>query len=174
VELYQEYNLSKVHYAGFKPVLGTPMENLPPTARARENRLFQTDILLRGYGIALEELAYDPKGHLWLNVDPKMAQALSHPERFPVEVNTASYEELLRVPGVGPLSAKRLLSRRRERLIRSPREIALCGAVLKRAAPFLLLDGRAIGHLEQFIRMELRKADNKPALQLSLFPELEN
>jgi predicted DNA-binding helix-hairpin-helix protein len=174
VELYQDYGVSKVHYAGFKPVIGTPLEHLPPTPRARENRLFQADLLQRAYGIVPEELAYGPRGYLWLSADPKMVQALSHPENFPVEVNTASYEELIRVPGIGLLSAKRLLSRRRERLIRSPREIALCGAVLKRAAPFLLLDGRAIGHLEQFIRMELRKADNVPALQLSLFPELEN
>jgi predicted DNA-binding helix-hairpin-helix protein len=128
---------------------------------------------MRGYGIAASELAYAPDGNLSLDVDPKMAGALRRPDRFPVEVNSATYEELIRVPGIGPLSAKRLVSRRRERLIRDPREVALCGAVLKRAAPFLLLNGRAIGHLEQFIQMELRRMQSRPAIQLSLLDILE-
>jgi predicted DNA-binding helix-hairpin-helix protein len=147
------------------------LESRPPTPDAREARLNQAEILLRGYGMALEELAYAAGDFLALHVDPKMAQALVHPERFPVEINHATYEELLRVPGIGPLSAKRIMSRRRERLIHDPREVALCGAVLKRAAPFLLLNGRAAGHLEQFVRQELRRLNTRVAYQLPLFGE---
>lgn len=168
-ELYKDFGVRRVYFSAFKPVIETPLESRPPTPDAREARLNQADLLLRGYGLELEELAFAGSGNLSLAVDPKMAQALNHPERFPVEVNSATYEELIRVPGVGPLSAKRLLSRRRERRIRNPREITLCGAILKRAAPFLLLDGRAIGHLEQFVYQELRRCNTRPAYQLPLF-----
>ncbi|MBW3623299.1 MAG: radical SAM protein [Armatimonadetes bacterium] len=170
-ELYQDFGLRRVHFSAFKPVIQTPLEARPPTPDAREARLQQADLLLRGYEMNLSEMAFTEGGYLSLHVDPKMAQALNHPERFPVEVNTAPYEELIRVPGIGPLSAKRLIGRRRERLIRDPREVALCGAILKRAAPFLLLDGRAVGHLEQFIRQELRRLNTRPAYQLPLFGE---
>ena len=168
-QLYEEFAVRRVYYSAFKPVIGTPLEAHPPTPDAREARLNQANLLMRSYGMDLGELAFAETGNLSLHVDPKMAQALNHPERFPVEVNSAPYEELIRVPGIGPLSAKRLMSRRRERKICDPREIALCGALLKRAAPFLLLDGRAIGHLEQFVRQELRRLNTRPAYQLPLF-----
>jgi predicted DNA-binding helix-hairpin-helix protein len=167
--LYGEYGVRRVFYSAFQPVMDTPLENHPATPGVREARLIQADLLMRSYGMGAEELSFTDEGRLPTTVDPKMAHALNHPERFPVEVNSATYEELIRVPGIGPLSAKRLLSRRRERLIRDPREIALCGAILKRAAPFVLLNGRAIGHLEQFVRLELRKLNTRPSVQLPLF-----
>jgi len=169
--VYREFDVRRAFFSPFKPVPDTPLGDRPPVPAVRVRRLYQADLLMRGYGLGVEELAYVPDGNLSFTVDPKMAGALKRPELFPVEVNTASYEELLRVPGIGPLSARRLLSRRRERLIRDPREVALCGAVLKRAAPFLLLDGRALGHLEQFIRQELRRLDTRPAIQLPLFED---
>ena len=168
-EVRRDYDVRKAFFSSFRPMVGTPLEALAPSPAARERRLRQAQILLGAYGIGFEELGFGPSGNLSLSIDPKMAGALLNPGRFPVEVNVASYEELIRVPGIGLLSAKRLVSRRRDRPIRDAREIALCGAVLKKAAPFLLLNGRPLGNLEQFIRQELRRFQTRPALQLSLF-----
>jgi len=78
--------------------------------------------------------------------DPKVAWARAHPERFPVEVNRASKEDLLRVPGIGPTSAERIIRWRREAALTDLAQVGKAGAVAKRAAPYLLLNGRRPQH----------------------------
>ena len=90
----------------------TPLENLRATPALREHRLYQVDYLLRDYGFAPREVVYDAHGNLPLANDPKTAWALAHPEHFPVEVRTAAREQLLRVPGIGPASARRIVGER--------------------------------------------------------------
>ena len=111
--LYREIRLARAYYSAFTPVRGTPLADEPPTDPQREFRLYQADWLLRYYRFAVDELPFAPDGQLRTDVDPKAAWADAHPERFPVEVNAAPLDELLRVPGLGPTSAKAIVRARR-------------------------------------------------------------
>jgi len=140
--LYRELDLKRVYFSAFQPVEDTPLENHPPTPLMREHRLYQADFLLRRYGFKLDEIPFDRGGNLPLAADPKLAWALNHPEYYPIEINTAEREQLLRIPGIGPVSAKRILQVRRQRKFRYLDDLKAIGAVIRRAAPFVLLDGK--------------------------------
>jgi predicted DNA-binding helix-hairpin-helix protein len=140
--LYRQLQLARVYYSAFSPVEDTPLENHAPTPALREHRLYQSDFLLRQYGFTYDDLIFDAQGNLPLHLDPKTAWALKHPERFPLELNRASREELLRVPGIGPTSAGRILQLRRAHRLSALEELKRLGADAPRAAPFVLLDGR--------------------------------
>ncbi len=140
--LYDEMGLERCYFSAFAPVPGTPLENARPAPLMREHRLYQADFLFRRYGWGLEELPFDRAGNLPLDADPKLAWARSHPERFPVEVNRADLRELLRIPGVGPRSAGRILSHRRRERLTSLADLRSLGAIASRAAGYVLLAGR--------------------------------
>ena len=140
--LYGEVGLFRAYYSAFQPVPGTPMEGEPPVELNREHRLYQADYLLRFYGFAFEEIAFEGDGSLSRDVDPKMRWAIASPDRFPVEVNTADYKALLRVPGIGPKSATRIVRERRKGKFHRLDELRRTGAIVDRAAPFLHVDGR--------------------------------
>lgn len=140
--LYRNLRLRRAYYSAFAPVPGTPLDGRPPTPLLREHRLYQSDWLLKFYNFTFEELPFDERGNLPLEEDPKLAWARRHPELFPVEVNTAAPEQLLRVPGIGPRSARRIVSVRRERRFRSLEELRNIGVVVKRARNFVTLSGR--------------------------------
>ena len=140
--LYDKTGLGRAYFSAFQPVPGTPLENRPATPLVREHRLYQSDFLLRQYGFSLADLAFGLEGNLHTEIDPKMAWAQRHPERFPIEVNLASREELLRIPGVGPGSATRIIQMRRQGSLRHLEELSAAGAVAARAGPFVLLNGR--------------------------------
>jgi putative DNA modification/repair radical SAM protein len=139
--LYAKVGLHRAYYSAFQPVRGTPLEGHAYTPAWREHRLYQSDFLFRQYGFALDELVFDGQGHLPQEADPKALWAEAHPEFFPVEVNRASRNALLRVPGIGPRSVGRILNERRSAPLRSLRALKGTGAVAKRAAPYVLLDG---------------------------------
>ena len=111
----------------------------------REHRLYQTDFLLRKYGFRANEIFFSDDGNLSLDEDPKAVWARLHPEFFPVELNRATLEQLLRVPGIGLISAKRIVERRGAAKIRRLDELRKIGAVAGRAAPYLLLNGKLAG-----------------------------
>jgi predicted DNA-binding helix-hairpin-helix protein len=140
--LYRELRLTRVYYSAFSPIEDTPLEDHPATAPIREHRLYQSDFLFRHYGFTLEDLVFDQQGNLPTETDPKTLAALHQPERFPVEVNTARREELLRVPGIGPRSASRILQLRCKGAFRFLGDLKNIGALAQRAAPFILLDGK--------------------------------
>ncbi|MBC7250992.1 MAG: putative DNA modification/repair radical SAM protein [Anaerolineae bacterium] len=140
--LYRELNLTRAYFSAFQPVPDTPLADHPPTPLWREHRLYQSDWLLRKYGFAFEELIFDEEGNLPRQSDPKTMWAMAHPERFPIEVNRASREELLRVPGIGPRSAERIVRLRKRGKFRELSDLRRVGAIPQRAAPFVLLDGR--------------------------------
>lgn len=140
--LYRHLGLARAYYEGFRPVPATPLEVLPPTPQIRERRLYQASFLLRDYGFSVEELPFGPDGNLPLETDPKLAWARQHLQDAPVEVNRADRETLLRVPGIGPKGADRLLEARRERRLRDLGELRKLGIGVERAAPFILLDGK--------------------------------
>src|SRR5881275_2495531 len=120
------------------------MEDVRATPGLREFRLYQADHLMRGYGFAVEELAFDDGGNLPLTLDPKVAWAIAHPERFPVEVRTASRSELLRVPGIGPVASRRIVEERSRTVIRGLTDLRKLGVLTSRAGGFLTLGGRRL------------------------------
>ena len=143
-ELYARGGIHHAHFAAFRPIRATPMEDVPATPVLREHRLYQADYLLRRYGYTPGELVYDGAGNLPLAQEPKVAWALSHPERFPVEVKTASRAELLRVPGIGPATARRIVAERNAAILRGLADLRRLGVVTTRAAGFLTLAGRRL------------------------------
>ncbi len=144
--LYRELRLARVFYSAFTPIADTPLEDHPPTPPIREHRLYQSDFLLRHYSFTLKDLVFDQQGNLPTETDPKALAALNQPERFPVEINSALRQELLRVPGIGPRSATRILELRRSGAFRSLGDLKKVGASAQRAAPFILLDGKRPPH----------------------------
>jgi predicted DNA-binding helix-hairpin-helix protein len=132
------------HFAAFRPISDTPLEGAPAAPALREHRLYQAAYLLKSYGFTAEEVVYAPSGNLPLALDPKSAWALAHPEWFPVEVTTASYEELVRVPGIGPVAARRIVAQRTNAVIRGLADLRQLGVVTTRAGGFLMLKGRRL------------------------------
>jgi len=141
--LYRVFHLRRVYYSAYTPVNADarlPDPDSPPPL-LREHRLYQADWLLRHYGFAVEELLDPAHPQLELDLDPKAGWALRHPERFPVDLAHAPYEELLRIPGIGVTSAKRIIAVRGT----APLDFAdlpKLGVVMKRARQFILLRGR--------------------------------
>jgi predicted DNA-binding helix-hairpin-helix protein len=132
------------HFSAFRPISDTPLENARAAPALREHRLYQAAYLTRDYGFGDGEVVYGANGNLPLSHDPKTAWALHHPEAFPVEVTSASREELLRVPGIGPTAAKRIVAQRGTTTIRGLRDLRRLGAVTTRAGGFLTLRGRRL------------------------------
>lgn len=145
-QLYRRLGLSRAYFSPFSPVPDTPLENLPATDPHREHRLYQASFLLRDYGFHMEELSFDTDGNLPLRIDPKLAWAQNHLNERPIEVNLASREELLRVPGIGPKAAASILQARRSGQLRGLDDLGRLGIQTQRAAPFVLLDGKRPEH----------------------------
>ncbi|CAK7063490.1 MAG: hypothetical protein DELT_01532 [Desulfovibrio sp.] len=136
--LYQGPKLKRVYYSGFIPVNAYDAR-LPALAQpplVRENRLYQADWLMRFYHFSAEEILDDATPNLDLEIDPKLAWALRHPEFFPLDLNTAEYEHILRVPGIGVKSAMRIVAARRFRKL-TEEHLKKIGVVLKRAKFFI-------------------------------------
>ena len=142
--LYRKYRLKRVFYSAYVPVVENSLlpalDTKPPLLR--EHRLYQADWLLRFYGFQASELLDEAHPDFNPQLDPKCSWAVSHLEQFPVEVMRADYETLLRVPGIGPTSAKRIVSARRTAHLRFE-DLKKLGVVIKRAQYFVLCDGRA-------------------------------
>lgn len=141
--LYNKYKLKRVFYSAYVPVVENSLLPTPdtPTPLLREHRLYQADWLLRYYGFTADEILDEAHPELNRYVDPKCNWAINHPEQFPVEVNTAPYEMLLRVPGIGVTSAKRIVrARRGEKLTFD--SLKRIGVVLKRAQYFITCVGK--------------------------------
>ena len=176
--LYAKYRLKRVFYSAYVPIVESSLlpslDTKPPLLR--EHRLYQADWLLRFYGFRAEELLDEQHPDFNPRIDPKCFWAICHPEQFPVEIMRAEYETLLRVPGIGPVSARRIISARRVSHLRSE-DLARLGVVLKRAQFFITCGGRMrsglrfsagtlLRQLEAVERGQLPQAE---AQQLSLF-----
>ncbi|ADQ05188.1 Radical SAM domain protein [Caldicellulosiruptor owensensis OL] len=140
--LYKKFKLKRVYYSAYTPVNHDPRilkVESPPLLR--EHRLYQADWLIRVYNFSADELFKSKDENLDLEVDPKVMWALRNLDRFPVEVNRASYEELIRVPGVGIKSARRII---KNRVFHSLdfEDLKKMGVVLKRAKYFLTCNGK--------------------------------
>ncbi len=149
--LYHELELRRIYFSAFRPVKNSPLEGQPPTQPLREHRLYQTDWLMRVYGFTHSEveLALGKTGNLSLNRDPKLVIAGKQPWLFPVDVNTASYDELLRVPGIGPASAKRIIETRRGHSIFSVEQLRKMRVSARKALPYIWFRGMLTVEKEQ-------------------------
>ena len=141
-ELYGGFQMRRVYYSAFSPIPDAS-DDLPPESAPllREHRLYQADWLMRFYGFTGTELTQELEksatpGMLDLNVDPKMAWAIRHPEFFPVDVNRACKNDLLRIPGVGPRNAERMVRIRRHRKL-TYHDLLKLRVPLKRSEAFL-------------------------------------
>ncbi len=175
--LYDRYQLKRVFYSAYMPVsplVPVPEDYQPPLLR--EHRLYQADWLLRYYHFRAEEILDESQPDLDPRMDPKCCWALRHLEFFPVEVNRADYEALLRVPGLGVRSARRILRARRVGPL-SFEGLKRLGVVLKRAQYFLTCSGRMMtglrvsedGLLRHLVSLEAPALAGPAPEQLSLF-----
>jgi len=142
VMLYDEFKLRRAYFSGFSPVTYTPFENKTACPLMREHRLYQADFLMRLYGFKFTELSFD-KGNLSLEKDPKEIWAEQHPELFPLELNKASYDELVRIPGVGIKSARRIIEGRKQSSL-NEEKLKNMRVVLKRAHKYVLISGKKV------------------------------
>ncbi|MCO6383367.1 putative DNA modification/repair radical SAM protein [Oceanicola sp. 502str15] len=164
--LYASYKLSRVYYSAFSPI--PDASKVLPLIRPplqREHRLYQADWLMRFYGFDAGEIAPE-SGMLDLDIDPKLAWALAHREAFPVDINTAPREALLRTPGLGTTSVKRILAARRHRTLRYD-DLLKVGCNLKNAKAFITCPGWSPRGLTDDANLRARFAP--PPEQLSLF-----
>ncbi|RVU14690.1 putative DNA modification/repair radical SAM protein [Methylobacterium oryzihabitans] len=166
--LYDRHDLKRVYYSAFSPIPdGTAILPLKAPPLQREHRLYQADWLLRYYAFTPDDVAQAAEGGmLALDIDPKLAFALKHRERFPVDVNTADRELLLRVPGLGVRAVDRIVAARRHARLRLD-DVARLTSGLKRARPFLVAADYTPGGLGD--RLDLRTRLAEPPQQLSLF-----
>src|ERR1700733_5118853 len=137
--LYGSYRLKRVYYSAFSPIpdASRALPLLAPPL-VREHRLYQADWLMRFYGFGVGEIVDPTKGMLSLDMDPKLAWALRHRERFPLDVARASREELLRVPGFGTKAVDRIIATRRVTSVRSA-DLARLHVSRRKALPFIVL-----------------------------------
>jgi predicted DNA-binding helix-hairpin-helix protein len=139
--LFRTLGLKRVYYSPFRPISGTPLENLPPSSIKREQRLYQASYLLRDYGYSLEDISLDEKGHLPLNKDPKLYWAEKNLAERPMEINRASRADLLHIPGIGPRGVRSIMAARKLGVLRELDDLKKIGVNASRVAPYILLNG---------------------------------
>ncbi len=159
--LYAGGGIHHAHFSAFRPIRDTPMESQRATPALREHRLYQVDYLLRQYGFSPEEIVYGAGDNIPLTNDPKTTWALAHPERFPVELSNADLESLLRVPGVGPTSARRIVEGRRGTTIRGLSDLRRLGVVTSRAAGFVAIRGRRLSDTRWAEQLGIRRPEDE-------------
>ena len=148
--LYNKLKLKRVYYSAYISInndKNLPMLKTPPLLR--ENRLYQADWLLRFYGFKADELLNPNHPNFNPMLDPKCDWALQHIDQFPIEINTASYFTLLRIPGIGVISAKKIITARREFLLNYD-DLKKLGVVLKRAKYFITCKGQYFYNVSKF------------------------
>ena len=167
--LYGRQKLRRVYYSAFSPIPDASAI-LPPSAPplVREHRLYQADWLMRFYGFSAGELTTAATPNLALDVDPKMAWALANRAQFPVDLNTAPRELLLRVPGLGVRSVDRIVASRRWRRVRTD-DLARLRVPLARVLPFVVAGDHAPRGLAEPDAASLRALVAAPAQQLDMF-----
>lgn len=172
--LYQDPTMKRVYYSGYISV-NTYDKRLPALKQpplVRENRLYQADWLMRFYQFKVEEIVNDTFPQLDLEIDPKLSWALRHPEHFPIDINRADYEMLLRVPGIGVKSARLIVASRRFTRL-GVYELKKIGVVMKRAQYFITCRELAVHTVNELTPQGVRnllvtKANKKKGEELQL------
>ncbi len=169
--LYERFNMKRVFFSAYIPVISASnlpaISTMPPLLR--EHRLYQADWLMRFYYFNPGELFTETEQNLDLEFDPKMMYALRNIDKFPIEINKVSYEELLRIPGLGVTSAQRIVKERKDAEL-SYDSLKKMRTVLKRARYFITIKGKYYGNIKfepEIIKQELRQKEVQE--QLSIF-----
>lgn len=145
--LYQRLNFKRVYFSAYQKGLGEPdipgerrFPSGPETLFMREHRLYEVDFLIRRYGFRQDDILFDHGGNLRLDKDPKQVWADNHPEYYPVRINMADKEELLKVPGLGPDTVKRIIKIRRQRSIRRLEDLGMRGKRMEKAKGYVIFE----------------------------------
>ncbi|MBR0597949.1 putative DNA modification/repair radical SAM protein [Sinanaerobacter chloroacetimidivorans] len=180
--LYRTFKMKRVYFSAYIPVSNSPLLPTPFTAPplVREHRLYQADWLLRFYGFTADEILDEKTPFLDLEMDPKIAWALRNIEKFPMEINKVSADDLLRIPGIGATSAMRIVRQRKMAAVKFD-DLKKIGVVTKRARYFITCCGRYYGGNDiapEWIKKEISLSDSairnkllppEPQVQLSMF-----
>ncbi|HWQ05377.1 MAG TPA: radical SAM protein [Longilinea sp.] len=140
--LFRNLRLARTYYSAFTPVADTPLQDQPPENPIRQLRLYQSAFLLRDYGYDLEDLPFLAGGSLPLEIDPKLAWAKLNLSEQPVEITQAESSQLLRIPGIGVKTARRILKERRKNTIQGLSDLQRLGIPLDKAGPYILVNGK--------------------------------
>ncbi|MBW8036584.1 MAG: radical SAM protein [Planctomycetes bacterium] len=141
--LYDRLKMHRIYFSAYQQqsedqkIQSAPQPQKPEDTFTREHRLYQVDFLFRKYGFTQSDIACDKNGNLSLQADPKQVWATNHPEFFPVNVNKAHRNDLLKIPGIGPVTAKKIISHRKSENLNSISDIGKDGAILRKAIPYL-------------------------------------
>jgi predicted DNA-binding helix-hairpin-helix protein len=135
--LYKNFGLKRVFYSAFRPVVQTPLADKPPTSATREHRLYQADFLMRFYRFRPWDIPLTDGGFLPEMTDPKTLWAQQHPHYYPVNLNQANYWQLLKIPGLGPTTAKKILKIRQTEKIKSLARFEHLRIQTKKMAPYI-------------------------------------
>lgn len=170
-KLYKTFEMKRVYYSAYMPV--NEGKNLPALFTAppllREHRLYQADFLLRFYKFSASEILTEEESNFDLDFDPKINWAFRHIEMFPMEINKVSFDELLRIPGIGVTSAQRIIKQRRLIPVKFE-DLKKMGVVEKRAKYFITCNGKFFGHKSLDVSSIKESLNPKPLFtQLSLF-----
>lgn len=181
--LYNKLNLKRVYYSAYVSInedSNLPTLSSPPLLR--ENRLYQADWLIRFYGFKIDDLLDDTHPNFHTMLDPKCDWALRNLQHFPVEINKADYNTLLKVPGIGVISAKRIITARREFNL-TFENLKKLGIVLKRARYFITCNGKYYDPIKHFnenfitqnlLFLERTSTSSLNYMQTSLFDNVSN
>ncbi|WP_243343677.1 putative DNA modification/repair radical SAM protein [Anaerococcus sp. AGMB09787] len=168
--LYQNFDLKRVFYSAFVPVVKSDLtKDIDRVPLLREHRLYQADWLMRFYDFNAEDLVNSSKQNLDLDLDPKTSWAVDHIDKFPIEINKASYKDLMKIPGIGRVSARKIINARKYRMLDYDNLKAL-NISTKRAKNFILVKGKYWGSKfsnKKELRMRMSLSDNKSHEQLS-------
>jgi predicted DNA-binding helix-hairpin-helix protein len=140
--LIHQLHLARVYYMTFTPVKDTPFENLPAENPIRGHRLYQASFLLRDYGYSFEDFSFNGQGNLDLDKDPKKQWAELNLRNNPIEINTASKEELLRIPGIGLKRVEMISKRRQQNKFRTDQDLKFLGIQIENIGEYILIDGK--------------------------------
>lgn len=144
---YTDMKLRRVYYSAFKPIKGTPLEKSQPCDKKREHHLYNVDFLLRSYNYKVKEFDNILDNNMLPNEDPKLALAKSNFDS-PLDINEAEYNDLIRIPGIGPRTASKIISKKQK--INSYNDLNKYGAWIERAKPFIKINGHTQKMLTSF------------------------
>lgn len=142
--LFNNYKLARVYFMAFSPVLNTPFENISPENPIREHRLYQASYLLRDYGFQATEFIFDQSGKLALDADPKTIWANEKLIHSPLEINAATFQDLLRIPGIGPKRATLIISYRKRNRIKTMGDLTRLGISCTKTGSYILVNGKKL------------------------------
>jgi putative DNA modification/repair radical SAM protein len=178
-KFYKEFNLKRVYYSGYIPInandsLLPKIGTAPPLVR--ENRLYQADWLLRFYGFSLNEILNNSHKHLELEIDPKLSWALRNPQFFPIDINTAEYKWIIRIPGIGRQSANKIVQARKYGKLRE-HQLKKMGIAFNRAKYFMVCQDTVVNTgfiYPDYVKKAILEHNPQPKIltsapQLSLF-----